>query len=196
MALPQDARWRRAAHRPWVRAETLPRVRSLVLSLLLVVTSGTSAGAAESPKWDQVANIRDAAERLGRLHRARGAKAAYEFIDACYRTHSLAEAYGQAFESCIAQDFLETTVLAQLYTRMPPDTLRKLGAPTPQVLTQAMGRRVGAAFAQYNIPAEYGQDLKKLVDEHGLPVFIGIVFPQVVNDLKQGPSKSKKQPVP
>ena len=32
--------------------------------------------ASEAATWDQVASIRGAAERLGRLHRARGAKAA------------------------------------------------------------------------------------------------------------------------
>ena len=35
--------------------------------------AGTDEKAVEAPAWDQVANIRGAAERLGRLHRARGA---------------------------------------------------------------------------------------------------------------------------
>ncbi|HKZ96420.1 MAG TPA: hypothetical protein VJ045_05525 [Hyphomicrobiaceae bacterium] len=136
-----------------------------------------AADAAEAPAWDQAANIKDAAERIGKLHRARGPKAAYDFIDACYKTHSLAEEYGQAFEACIAQDYLETKVLTQVFARLPPDTLAKLGAPTPAALAQAMGRRIVAAFSQYKKPAAYGEALKKLIDEHGLAVFIGIVFP-------------------
>src|SRR3990172_4694262 len=120
---------------------------------------------------------RPAGEGSGTRPGARGPKAAYDFIDACYKTHSLAEEYGPAFEACIAQDYLETKVLTQVFARLPPDTLAKLGAPTPAALAQAMGRRIVAAFSQYKKPAAYGEALKKLIDEHGLAVFIGIVFP-------------------
>jgi hypothetical protein len=133
--------------------------------------------AAGVAKWDQVANIKDAAERLGRLHTTRGPKAAYDFIDACYRTHSLASDYSQPFEACIAQDYIETKVLANVFSRLPPDVLSKLGVPTPDALADAMGRRIVAAFSQYKIPVAYAESLKKLVDKHGLPVFMKIVFP-------------------
>jgi hypothetical protein len=127
-----------------------------------------------------VATIKGAAARLGFLHRARGAKAAYELIDNCYRTHSLAERYGEGFETCIAQDYLETKVLSQVYSRLPPDQLQKLGAPSPAMLADAMGRRITAAFLQYKMPFSYAEELKVLVDTHGLPIFLAIVFPDAI----------------
>jgi hypothetical protein len=177
---------------------------AVLLALAALALAGRSAYAegpsstpppealALTPSWDQIANIKDAAERLGKLHRAGGVKAAYDFIDACYRTHSLAENYGQAFESCIAQDYLETKVLAEVYARMPPEALKKLGAPSPAALADSMGRRVVAAFSQYKMPAAYGEDLKRLVDLHGLPVFLKIVFPEAVKDMEDKPSKERK----
>lgn len=131
-----------------------------------------------APTWDRIASIKGAAERLGFLHRARGAKAAYDLIDNCYKTHSLAEHYGEGFETCIAQDYLETTVLAQVYARLPPEQLQKLGMPSPTMLAEAMGRRVTAAFSQYRMPPSYAAGLKDLVDTHGLPIFLAIVFPE------------------
>ncbi len=169
----------------------------LAATIALFLATGQAHAAADfQPSWDQVANIKDAAERIGKLHRARGVKAAYEFIDACYRTHSLAENYGQAFESCIAQDYLETTMLAQVYSRLPPDALTKMGAPTAAQIADAMGRRVVAAFAQYKMPAAYGDDLRKLVDEHGVPVFLKIVFPEAVKEIQQRPPKEQEKQVP
>ena len=179
-------------------------LRSVAAVLALVALAGSPAYAEEpsstpppealalTPSWDQVANIKDAAERLGKLHRAGGVRAAYDFIDACYRTHSLAENYGQAFESCIAQDYLETKVLAEVYARMPPEALKRLGAPSPTALADSMGRRVVAAFSQYKMPAAYGEDLKRLVDLHGLPVFLKIIFPEAVKDTEDKPSKERK----
>lgn len=146
-----------------------------------------------TPSWDQVANIKDAAERLGKLHRARGAKAAYEFIDACYRTHSLASAYSEPYEACIAQDYLETDMLAQLYSRMPPDMLQKAGAPTPEALADSMGRRVVAALSQYKMTAAYGQSLEKLIHEHGTPVFLSTVFPEAVKELQDKAAKEQSK---
>ena len=107
------------------------------------------------PAWDQVENIKDAAARIGKLQRAKGSEAAYKFIDACYRTHSLAENYSKAFESCIAQDYLQTKMLVQLYSRTPPETLKKLGSPSPEKLSEIGGRRIVAAFAQYKIPVRW-----------------------------------------
>ncbi len=140
----------------------------------------TPSEAMPAPTWDRVATIKGAAERLGFLHRARGAKAAYELIDNCYRTHSLAEKYGEGFETCIAQDYLETKVLTQVYSRLPPDQLQKMGAPSPAMLADAMGRRITGAFLQYKMPLSYAEDLKVLVDMHGLPIFLAIVFPDAI----------------
>jgi hypothetical protein len=162
-------------------------IGAIVLATGMTAAPPLRAETVETPEWDQAANIKDAAERLGKLHRKGGVKAAYDFIDACYRTHRLASQYGQAFEACIAQDYLETKVLATVYARLPPETLAKLGAPTPEALAGAMGRRIVAAFAQYGKPAAYGEALKKLVDQHGMPVFVAIVFPGSV------PPKSKNE---
>jgi hypothetical protein len=67
-----------------------------------------------------------------------------------------------------------------------------MGAPTPAALADAMGRRVVAALAQYKMPAEYGDGLKKLVDEHGVPVFLQVVFPEAIKELQQAPRKERK----
>ena len=91
----------------------------------------TSLVAAQDPKWDQVANIKEAATRLAQMQRTQGATKAFVFIDACYRTHSLSSEYTKAFEACIAQDYLETQILALIYSRMSPDALKRTGAPSP-----------------------------------------------------------------
>jgi hypothetical protein len=150
-------------------------------------------GLAESEKatWDQAASIRGAAERLGRLHRARGATAAYQLIDNCYKTHSLASAYGEGFEACIAQDYLETRTLIQVYSRMPPEALKKAGVPSPRELADSMGKRVSAAFSQYGKSQAYADEVKRLVDQHGLPVFLTLVFPEAARAIEQKNSKEK-----
>ncbi len=140
--------------------------------------SNTGKPALFKPEWDQAANIKDAAERLGKLHRQRGPRAAVQFIDACYRTNGLAESYTERFEACIAQDYMETQVLAQVYARLPDEQLKTMGAPTAQGLADGLGKRVVAAFTQYKISTEYAGNFKLLVDKHGFPVFIPLVFPK------------------
>ncbi len=113
------------------------------------------------------------------MQRTQGATRAFAFIDACYKTHSLSSNYTKAFEACIAQDYLETQVLALIYSRLPPETLKKMGAPSPELLAQTMGQRVTQAFATYNVPVARVEAFKKLVDEHGFPVFFEALFPNV-----------------
>jgi hypothetical protein len=139
--------------------------------------AGGPACATNTPEWDQVANIKDAALRLAELQRTQGATRAYAFIDACYKTHSLSSKYTQAFEACVTQDYLETQILALIYSRMKPEVLKKMGAPTPELLADAFGKRVTAAFATYKLPIERVEAFKKLVDEHGFPVFFQALFP-------------------
>jgi hypothetical protein len=147
----------------------------------------------ETATWDQIASIRGAAERIGRVHRARGAKAAYELVENCYKTHSLASTYGEGFEACIAQDYLETRTLIQVYSRMPPEALEKLGVPSPQMLAESMGQRVSMAFGQYKKSQAYADNVKKIADEHGLPVFLSIVFPEAVRAMDQKKTQEQKQ---
>jgi hypothetical protein len=148
-----------------------------------------AAGVAPAPpKWDRAANIRDAAQRIGNIQRTRGAEAAIKFIDACYRTHGLASAYTAAFEGCIAQDYLESNLLVRIYSRLPPEQLKRIGAPTAQAIAQAMGRRVVAAFSQYKIGTVEAEAFKADVDKHGLPVFLKTVFPGSAGEI-DGPGK-------
>jgi hypothetical protein len=48
------------------------------------------------------------------------------------------------------------------------------------MLADAMGRRITGAFLQYKMPLSYAEDLKVLVDTHGLPIFLAIVFPDAI----------------
>lgn len=143
----------------------------------LIGLSTTQLAAAQSSGWDQVENIKDAATRLAQIQRTQGATQAFAFIDACYRTHSLSSAYTKAFEACIAQDYLETQILTLIYSRMPPETLKRMRAPSPEMLAGTMARRVGAAFAQYNISKERIAEFKRNVDEQGFPLFFKTLFP-------------------
>jgi hypothetical protein len=174
-------------------------VRRAAVGLALVVLAhaggpamgqdAPAAGVAPAPpKWDRAANIRDAAQRIGNIQRTRGAEAAIKFIDACYRTHGLASAYTAAFEGCIAQDYLESNLLVRIYSRLPPEQLKRIGAPTAQAIAQAMGRRVVAAFSQYKIGTVEAEAFKADVDKHGLPVFLKTVFPGSAGEI-DGPGK-------
>ena len=87
-------------------------------------------------------------------------------------------------------------MLAQVYSRLPPDALTKMGAPTAAELANAMGRRVVAAFAQYKMSATYGAHLKKLVDEHGVPVYLTIVFPEAIKEMLADAAQGTREEVP
>jgi len=153
-----------------------------MLVLLFVVAMGLSAPAlvaAEDPDWDQVENIKEAATHLARIQQAQGATAAFNFIDACYRTHKLSSSYTRPFEACIAQDYLETQVLTLIYSRMPPEALQRMGAPSPERLVASMTHRVGAAFAQYNVSKERIAQFKRNIDEHGFPLLMRTLFPEM-----------------
>lgn len=126
--------------------------------------------------WDQVENIESAARRIGHVQRRQGAEAALRLIGDCYKTHSLSVAYSQGFEACIAQDYMQTRVLVQVYGRLSPDVIKKLGAPSADQLADSMGQRFANAFGKYKIPVSYAKSFKGLVDEHGWPVFLKIVF--------------------
>jgi hypothetical protein len=160
-------------------AQKAPRVRAALALVAagLIGMSTTSLVAAQDPKWDQVENIKEAATRLAQMQRTQGATKAFTFIDACYRTHGLSSEYTKAFEACIAQDYLETQILAMIYSRMSPEALKRTGAPSPQMLAESMSRRVGAAFGQYKMTPEQVATFKRNVDEHGFPLFFQALFP-------------------
>lgn len=169
-----DAETKASARR---RARVRGGLSTAMLAVLAIVLATAPASAYTKPDWDQVANIKEAARRLADMQRSQGATGAFKFIDACYRTHSLSAEYTRAFEACIAQDYLETRILALIYSRMPPETLKRLGMPTPQMLADTMGKRIVTAFRSYDVPVEEVKAFKKLVDEQGFPVFFKALFP-------------------
>jgi len=158
----------------------------------LLAVCALPLAAAEEPDWDQVANIKDAAMRLAEMQRTQGATRAFAFIDACYKTHSLSSHYTKAFEACITQDYLETQILALIYSRLPPETLKRMGAPTPEDLAQSMGKRVASAFASYKMPVARVEAFKKLVDDHGFPVFFKALFPEAEVPVPKVPLPKQK----
>ncbi len=153
------------------------RMLAAVLAAGLIGIGAAPSVAAADPDWDQIANIKEAATHLAELQRTQGATKAFAFIDACYKTHSLSSEYTKAFEACIAQDYLETQILTLIYSRLPPDALKRMGAPSPAMLVNTMGKRVTAAFATYKMPPDRIETFAKLVDEHGFPIFFQALFP-------------------
>ncbi len=168
------------------------------LALASVIGIGSAGiASARDPDWDQVENIKDAARRLAVLQRTQGATKVFAFIDACYRTHSLSSEYTKAFEACIAQDYMESQILSLIYSRTPPDALKRQGAPSPQMIVATMQRRVGSAFAQYKIPKERIAQLQRVIDEHGFPLFFQTVFPGTKPPpIERGPSGKDAAPAP
>jgi hypothetical protein len=170
------------------RAYRNSRLGLLSAAVSLAAASAASAAPA-SYDWDRVANVRVAAKQIGEIQVAQGADKAFEFINNCYKTHSLANAYSKYFEGCIAQDLMLMEALAAIYSRVAPDQLRKTGAPTVQQLQQALNHRIAGAYATYDMPPTEVQGLKKIVDTHGMPVFLKIVFPKTGNAEQETPKK-------
>lgn len=143
--------------------------------------------------WDQVENVKSAAARIGRIQRAKGAEVAMTLISNCYKTHTLFENYSRGFESCLVQDHLETRVLVEVYGRLQPDTLSKMGAPSKESLIRSNIARFSATLAKYKFPASYARKIRRLADQHGWPVFLKIVFPNV-NTGSESQSTPRKRP--
>jgi hypothetical protein len=127
--------------------------------------------------WDHVANIKDAARRLGQLHQREGSAGVLKFLDACYRTQMLASEFSQGLESCMAQDYMHSQVLAQIYARIPQADRVRMGTPAPEDIARGMGARFIAAFREYKISTKEAEAFKKMVDKDGMPIFLKAVFP-------------------
>lgn len=127
--------------------------------------------------WDQAANIKDAAKRLAELHRRQGSAGVLKFLDACYRTQTLASKYSAGLESCMAQDYMHSQVLALIYARIPQAERVRMGTPAPEDIARSMGQRFVATFRQYKISTKEAEKFKKLVDVNGMPIFVKSVFP-------------------
>lgn len=148
-----------------------------LLALFLALTAASSTVAAKET-WDHVANIKDAATRLAILHKREGSPGVLKFLDACYRTQLLASEFSQGLESCMAQDYMHTQILAMIYARIPDEDRKRLGTPSPQAIANSMGQRFVAAFSQYKMSVKDAEAFKKLVDKNGMPVFVKAVFPR------------------
>ena len=157
------------------------RLRESRFALALFVAVASCGTAFAAPSWDHIANVKDAANRLGQLHRHEGSKGVLKFLDACYRTHMLASTYTAGLEACMAQDYMHTQILAQIYARLPADERAKTGAPSPELIADGMGKRFLVAFSQYNVSGADAETFKKLVDTHGFPIFLKAVFPKSPN---------------
>lgn len=149
--------------------------RSGVVAALAAVLLAAPAHA-QKTSWDRVAHIKKSAEQLADLQKARGAIGAYEHIAACYKTHSLASNYGQAFEGCIVLDYIHSKVTAAVYERLPADDRQKMGAPEPSVLVGAMSQRISGGLSQYKVAEKDARALIALIDKHGMPAFTSARF--------------------
>lgn len=128
--------------------------------------------------WDHKANITDAAKRLVVLHRREGSTGVLKFLEACYKTHLLSSAFTAGLESCMAQDLMHAQILAVVYSRLPPERIKQMGAPTPEIIAKSMNARITSSFMQYKVTVKEGEEFKRIVNEHGMPIFMAGIFPK------------------
>ena len=133
---------------------------------------------APKPAWDQTANIKQAAGHLAKLHRAQGSQGVIKFLDACYRTHTLASTFNRGLEACMAEDYMHSQVLAVIYARLPEEARAKSNFPSPDFIAKTMGARFSSIFSQYSFTTAEADDFKTSVDKHGFPIFLKAVFPK------------------
>lgn len=166
------------------RAARRPLARLLAAATLAMLLAPPSRGA--GPAWDRAANVREAAERLAALHKRQGSGAVLKFLDACYRTHTLASSYSRALEGCLVQDYVHSRVLAGIYAKVPAEARGERGIPTPEVVVGAFNVRLGAILKQYGLALADGEALKASAEEHGVPLFMQAVFPAAARSGKGG----------
>ena len=152
-------------------------IHAATLAALALFGMGANAVAAPG-NWDHEANVKDAATRLVILHRRQGSDAVMKFLDACYRTHSLASEFTQGLEACMAQDYMHTRALTLIYSRLPAERMQNVGAPTAQGIAAALNARFVNYFTQYKVTVADADDFKKIVERVGVPIFFQGVFPK------------------
>jgi hypothetical protein len=157
--------------------ETRSGFRGLLIALFLGAMAAAPSPSLAKETWDHVANVKDAAKRLADLHKREGSAGVLKFLDACYRTQMLSSKYTQGLESCMAQDYMHSQVLARIYARIPQAERVRMGVPAPEDIANGMGQRFVAAFKQYNISTKEAEAFRKLVDKNGMPIFIKSAFP-------------------
>ncbi len=90
----------------------------------------------------------------------------------------LAEKYTEGLESCMAQDYMLSQVLAVIYSRVPADKLKDMNAPSADIIARSMRGRFQAIFQQYKLTQDQADSLRKAVDDYGMPIFVKAVFPK------------------
>lgn len=157
---------------------------------LIAATNAPARAEDHKAEWNQVENVKGAAKRLGEMQRRQGSEAVLKFLEACYKTHMLAENFTEGLEGCMAQDYMLSQMLAVIYAKVPADKLAEMKAPSSEVIARAMRGRFQAIFQQYKFTQEQADNLKKAVDVHGMPVFIKLVFPNTgkKKDDAEGPA--------
>lgn len=128
--------------------------------------------------WNQVENVKDAAKRLGVMQTSQGADATLKFLEACYKTHMLAEKFTAGLEACMAQDYMLSQMLAVVYSRVPKEQRDTMKAPAADVIAHSMRGRFQSIFAQYKFTQDEAEGLKRAVDKHAMPIYIKAVFPK------------------
>ena len=159
-------------------------------ALLCAVLSGPVFAVGSG--WNHKTNIEDSAKRLVKLHKREGSAGVLKFLEACYRTHLLSSAFTAGLESCMAQDLMHTQLLALIYSRLPPERLKKLGAPSPYVIAASMNQRFVTSFMQYKVTVAEGDEFKRLVNQFGVPIFVSGVFPKSAAPPDGAPAQSGK----
>ncbi|MFN0218420.1 MAG: hypothetical protein ACKVP4_06365 [Hyphomicrobium sp.] len=161
-------------------------IGAMAAALAVAIAASPAAAAID---WDRAANIKDAATRLVQMHRRQGSPGVLKFLDACYRTHMLANEFGAGLEACLAQDYMHSNVLVQIYARVPPEQRAKNKNPSAGDIAKSLGERFVVAFAQYKMTSDDVAAFKKLVDKYGLPIFLKGVFPNAA-----GPTITPEDP--
>lgn len=150
--------------------------------------SAVSPALAVPGNWDHETNIKEAAARLAKLHGRQGSAGVLKFLDACYRTHRIAEDYTQGLEACMAQDYMHTKILASVYSKLPDAELARRGAPTSAFIVSSMNARFVDIFEQYKVTIADAEDFKQIVEKVGVPIFVKGIFP------RRGSRTSSKPP--
>ncbi len=159
-------------------------------ALIVVVVPAHAA----KPDWDRAANVKEAAERLSRLHKAKGSEAVLKFLDACYRTHALASRFNAALEGCMAQDYVHSRVLVAVYERVPEAVRAAKKLPTPGAIAGAMNARFEAVIRQYSVAPKDVEAMKAAFETHGVPVFVASAFPNAGAGKDEGKSTDTGAP--
>lgn len=157
----------------------LPLAAMMLALVSPALPSHSEAAKAEKPAWDHVANVRGAAGRLAVMHKREGSPGVLKFLDACYRTHLLASEFNQGLEACMAQDYMHSQVLAQMYSKLSTDQRKAMRAPSAEDIARGMGQRFLLAYSQYHVSPAEADVFRKLVDKEAFPIFLKAVFPKV-----------------